>query len=272
MLKYRILTACALIPLVLAGIFLLPTLYFKLITAAIFLIAGFEWGTLCFKRTSIVMGFCLTLLLMMGLFHQYGAPWLKELLIISMVLWLLPLVAVWFYQPDRKPLFTNISLRAAAGIIFLLSAWAGLCQIQSMTSGGFLLISLFVLIWMADTAAYFAGRKWGKHKLSLVSPGKTLEGSMGGILGSLFAGVVVYFIWQCYAPYLRPILLNPLPLWLSFVLLISVLSMLGDLFESLLKRICGVKDSGKLLPGHGGLLDRIDSLLPTLPLFALFIL
>lgn len=272
MLTYRILTASILVPLVLAGIFLLPATLFKAITAAIFLIAGFEWASLCFKRLPSIIGYCFFLCVSMLFVSQWSIVYLKSLLIMGITLWSLPLLAVWFYRVDRPILFSNVSLRAITGIVFLLAAWLGLCQIQAEPLGGFLLISLFVLIWMADTAAYFTGRQYGKHKLSPVSPGKTIEGSAGGILGSLMIGLVVFWLWQHYAPHMRPTLLTALPLWLTFVLLASVLSILGDLFESLLKRIRGVKDSGKILPGHGGLLDRIDSLLPTLPLFALFII
>src|SRR5690606_803533 len=144
-------------------------------------------------------------------------------------------------------------------------------EIPARPLGGSLTISRLLLIWAAETFCYLGGRAWGKTKLSPISPAESLQGAIGGIVVTWGVGGRSYDVWPVLELSSLPRVLHHLLLWLSFVSLISVLSIAGDLFDSLLKRISGVKDSGKLLPGHGGLLDRIDSLLPTLPLYAIFI-
>jgi phosphatidate cytidylyltransferase len=141
----------------------------------------------------------------------------------------------------------------------LVGAWVGLCAIRGAEQGGHWLLWLFCLVWGADIGAYFAGRRFGRRKLApAVSPGKTWEGVLGGALLSLaltWSALVLTDQWS--------------PVWVPVVLSLIALSVFGDLFESVLKRQRGVKDSGALLPGHGGLLDRVDALLPVLPVFAL---
>lgn len=271
MLKYRILTACFLIPLVLMGIFFLSSAHFTLMAAFIFLGASYEWGQLCFKNNYITAAFCSVFALLMSGYY-YFSHWLSaDIVLLASAFWIVPLLSIVNFQSEKTTLFRSKKLRVLSGLLFLLLAWVGLTEIHAQPLGGFLIISLFLLIWSADTFAYFVGRAWGKTKLSPISPGKSLQGAIGGIVGSLVVGGLIYAVWHMFELSSLPRVLNHLPLWLSFVSLISVLSIAGDLFESLLKRIGGVKDSGKLLPGHGGLLDRIDSLLPTLPLYAIFI-
>ncbi|MCS5708360.1 phosphatidate cytidylyltransferase [Candidatus Berkiella cookevillensis] len=271
MLKYRILTACLLIPFVLMGIFFLSSEHFTLMAAFIFLGASYEWGQLCFKNNYITIAFCSVFALLMFGYHYFSHLLSADIVLLGSAFWIVPLLSVITFQSEKTTLFQSKTLRVLSGLLFLLLAWIGLSEIHAQPLGGFLIISLFLLIWSADTFAYFVGRAWGKTKLSPISPGKSLQGAVGGIAGSLVVGGLIYVAWHMFALSSLPTVLNHFPLWLLFVSLISVLSIAGDLFESLLKRISGVKDSGKLLPGHGGLLDRIDSLLPTLPLYAIFI-
>ena len=144
------------------------------------------------------------------------------------------------------------------GLILLLSLWIGLIGLQHISP--WLLLGVLATVWIADSAAYFAGKRFGKHKLAVeISPGKTWEGVAGALVAVTLYGLVL-----CY--------LKHYSLWLIVGLWgIVVLSIIGDLFESLLKRQAGVKDSSQLLPGHGGVLDRIDGLIPSLPLVLFFI-
>ncbi|MDR2017246.1 MAG: phosphatidate cytidylyltransferase, partial [Burkholderiales bacterium] len=160
---------------------------------------------------------------------------------------------------------------AMIGGWLLFCSWLAMLQLRSVSP--WLLLAVLVLMWLADSAAYFAGRAFGKHKLApKTSPGKTWEGALGALLA-----VTVYAM--ALAPFMLPeaSALRPLPvvaqwlIWLGLAWVLTVLSVFGDLFESLIKRMADRKDSGALLPGHGGILDRIDSLLTTVPVAALMV-
>ena len=187
--------------------------------------------------------------------------------------WIVAFTMVCCYQPDKPSRLQNIWLSLLAAHFALLGAFWSFAWLQQAVYGGYLILTLFVLIWMSDTAAYFTGRAIGRHKLTPVSPNKTIEGCVGALLGAVVVGVVTYVLWHQWAdPTQLPYVLTNLPFWIAVSVVIGLVSILGDLFESLLKRVNQVKDSGHILPGHGGLLDRLDSLLPTLPLFALIVM
>ncbi|MCB1760121.1 MAG: phosphatidate cytidylyltransferase, partial [Gammaproteobacteria bacterium] len=141
-------------------------------------------------------------------------------------------------------------------------AWISLLILHARYQDGpYLLLFLMILIWVADSCAYFAGRRWGRVKLApLISPGKTREGVYGAMVGAAICGVLLH--------QLRP-QTGPLYLLVVLSVLVALISVIGDLFESVMKRQAGLKDSGALLPGHGGMLDRIDSLTAAAPLFLL---
>lgn len=148
---------------------------------------------------------------------------------------------------------------ALLGLLLIGAFWAALICLHAIDTK--LLLSLMAIIWIADSAAYFAGKQFGKHKLApSISPGKTWEGVAGALIGvTIFAAVIVFgFDYQ-------DLLIFPL-FWL-----VAILGVIGDLFESMLKRQAGVKDSGNILPGHGGMLDRIDGLIPALPVAVMLI-
>jgi phosphatidate cytidylyltransferase len=147
---------------------------------------------------------------------------------------------------------------AFLGLVLLLATWVALTGLQNISP--WLLLGVLATVWLADSAAYFAGKRFGRHKLAPeISPGKTWEGVVGAMLAATIYGLALCHLLH----YTRWLILG---LWL-----IVVLSIMGDLFESLLKRQAGVKDSSHLLPGHGGVLDRIDGLIPTLPLVLFYI-
>ena len=263
MLKQRVITALILVTLFLAALFALPASGWKILVLAIVMLGTSEWAKLSgLGKRSAMFYWVLTLLLMSGLlcaeFENLVQPMRLHmpLYVLSAVLWLL--VPLWLVRgwQLRNPL-----AMALLGWAVLLPT--GFAMIDLRASSPWLLLGVMALVWMADVAAYFSGRRFGKHKLApSVSPGKTWEGVAGAVLG-----VSVYVALAAWGSGLSEKYALPLVILLSWLWV--ALSVIGDLFESAIKRQAGVKDSGTLLPGHGGLLDRIDALTSTLPLAAL---
>ena len=267
MLKQRILTALILVPLVVAGVLGLGTWSLGGVFAAVILLAGWEWAALAgLSPTPARIGYVVVLgLLMLAgvplLAVPAGALWLPGLALLG---WLLATFWIVTYQrtAGTRPGTPGAWPLRLIGVAVLVPPWIALLTIHgSGPHGPWLVLFLLVLIWTADSGAYFAGRRWGQRKLaSHVSPGKSWEGVAGALtLGGLFtlvAGSGFGYSGGALAAFLL--------LGLATV----VVSVLGDLFESLVKRYCDVKDSGSLLPGHGGVLDRIDSLTAAAPFFA----
>lgn len=266
MLKQRILTAAVLLPLFVAALFYLPNLQWGLLLCCALVVAGSEWGRLAGMHGALrwiyagVLGVAaLTLLLLehRGTFAQsfLHSSTGRFLYVLDVVFWI-AIVPVWLYlrRNVRAPLLLGL-----VGALVLLPFWHALVWLQH-TPGR--LLAVLALVWIADTCAYFAGRAFGRHKLApQISPGKTWE----GVAGALAGVAACWWILSAATP-----ASGPLPVSLIAALALVMISILGDLFESWLKRMAGQKDSGKLLPGHGGLLDRIDALTPTLPLAALY--
>jgi phosphatidate cytidylyltransferase len=174
--------------------------------------------------------------------------------------WLGALYLVLTYPESEDKWRDNIVLKALIGFAILVPTWLGVIELQADPEGPRKMMFVFVLVWAADIGAYFSGKRFGKRKLApKVSPGKSIEGVIGGLLVSLVLGLALKnFVGLEGISWLSAILL------FSFVVLFSVL---GDLTESLFKRVKGVKDSSQLLPGHGGILDRIDSLTAAVPMY-----
>ena len=262
MLKTRIITALVLLLVFLLALFLLPPLGWAVLVIGLVLQGTAEWARLA--GLSAMWGrvyWGLTLLLMLGmlLLEYVTEPVWWRLIIygLAALLWLI-IVPLWLMAGvrTRQPV-----LLAIIGWLVLLPAGLAMMDLRAHTP--YLLLGVMGLVWMADIAAYFSGRKFGKHKLApTISPGKTWEGVIGAVLG-----VSLYIVLVASASALFP------THKLTSLLLISwmgvALAVLGDLFESAIKRQAGVKDSGAILPGHGGLLDRIDALTAALPLAAL---
>lgn len=258
MLKTRIITAAVLIGLLLVVILWLPPVATKIAMTVVVLAGAWEWSAFL-KLQSLpgrvlyvcVVGACLAALWRLTL----AQPACVLLLAVALVWWVVALLWVVF-APRRAASWSA----ALAGLLALAPAWVALVRLRiDVPRGAQWLLFALCLVWAADVGAYFAGRSFGRVRLApLVSPGKTWEGVLGGMV---FAGGVA--LWGGYW--------FGVPL-LAFVLLclaVVAFSIVGDLTESLLKRFAGLKDSGTLFPGHGGVMDRIDSLTSALPLLLL---
>jgi phosphatidate cytidylyltransferase len=277
MLARRILTAAVLIALVLAALFLLAPRAFGVVLLLIVLLAAHEWAKLVGLRRGRALLFVGALLatgaaLLFGPFgFSHGFPDAVVFAICGAATLFWALVAPpWVIQ--RWAARPTLVL-ALVGWIVLTGAWLALVELKSRSPG--LVLAAMSIVWIADTAAYFGGRSFGKHKLAPeVSPGKTWEGAYCGV-----AAVVIYALalapFAAAAGYAGSIDASSVALWVAFAAALAAISIVGDLFESLLKRHAGVKDSGHILPGHGGVLDRTDALLAAMPpaaLAALFFL
>lgn len=262
MLKWRLLTALCLIPLVIFGILRLSHLSFAILSGAILLIGAHEWTALCpYPKRIQQMGFMASFAAICCGLYFVQTP---LILMLSLIFWLGAAVLVCRFNGSLPKWLNPPFAKAILGLLVLSGAYYGLLQLHHAPHGSTWLIVCLVLIWATDTFAYFTGRLIGKRPLApLVSPKKTREGFWGGLIGTLLLAT------GCYFTHILPSI--SFTVWISLTLGTILLSVIGDLFESLMKRIAGVKDSGKLLPGHGGILDRLDSLFAAIPLFALVI-
>jgi len=270
MLRQRLLTAAVLAPAFIAAIYWLPLLGFAILFAAVIALAAAEWAVLAGLAlepnsvggwlAALVLGALLTLL--------WSAPLLQPwVLLASLVGWLVACAQVLLFRANSESTAQSHrwwqgGLGMAFGLLLLAGAWVALLAIRQLPQGSNLLLILFAVVWLADAGAYFAGRAFGKRRLApQVSPGKTWEGALGGMLAVLLlvSGGLALSGWMSV-------------LWLPTLILLVAISVFGDLFESVLKRSAGKKDSGALLPGHGGVLDRIDSIIAVLPFYGALLL
>lgn len=264
MLKQRIITALILAPVVLAGVFLLPPVAFAVFIGVIILIGAWEWAGL--SGFNGWQRYIYALVLMPMLVGAWYAP-ATPILIAGLIWWILALWLVASYG-SRRHLPDSSWLKALLGPLVLVPAWVGLLQLKLQPDSTYLISLLFFLIWGADIGAYFAGRAFGRHKLAPdVSPGKTWEGVAGGLLVAIVIYILMDAGYGTYQMFSQGWLLA-----LLACVFIVLLSVLGDLTESLFKRERGIKDSSALLPGHGGILDRIDSLVAAAPVYSLLFL
>jgi phosphatidate cytidylyltransferase len=251
------------VPLVVSGVLFLPTKVFALLLGGVLAAGAWEWSRLVpLAAPGLRLLYCAASACLMWLLWQAGPA--------AASVWVLPLALLWWLfalywlthpQLCAQPAAGCGWLKLAAGILVIVPAWTALAALHGGGRGGpVVTLGLLLMVWLADSGAYFAGRRWGRHKLApVISPGKTWEGVYGGLLASLaFAALA----GGLYSQSVR---------WTVTCLLVSLLAMLfsiaGDLLESLMKRHSGIKDSGHIIPGHGGVLDRVDSLLAAAPLF-----
>ena len=268
MLKTRIITALILAPIAIGGIFFLPPMGFALFTGAIITAAAWEWANMSgIESPAGRIAYALvTAALLYGLLNVsfVAVLWL------ALVWWFVGFLLVRSY-PSGSDKWGSVPARAVMGLFVLVPAWVGLNHLRT---GGFqfgdstdnllLILYVFCVVWVADIGAYFAGRAFGKAKLApRVSPGKSWAGVWGGLVAvGIFALVVSTLASAGTGETL---------LLVAASLATGLVSVLGDLLESMLKRFRGIKDSSHLLPGHGGIMDRIDSLTAAIPVFALII-
>ena len=255
MLKQRIATALVLVSLFLIIVLLLPTPAFALALAVIVVLAAIEWSALAELGHAVLRSAWLVLLGVTILVVWWFREPLLPMVILLGVAWWVTVLLILRLSPERSQ---HPAFRIMGGVMVFIPAWSALVYLHQVNIS--LLLSLFIIVWLADVGAYFAGRRWGSHKLApLISPGKTVEGVAGGIvMVALFA--VGFTLWSGY-----DVLCGVL--WLGVCVVTSLFSIVGDLWESKMKRDVNVKDSGSLLPGHGGILDRIDSVTAAAPIF-----
>lgn len=262
MLKQRIITASVLAPIVLCGVFLLPVKGFAVFFALVTLIGAWEWALLSGITTTAYRLLFSGVVLMAVVFgwwlHTAGYQYFV----------IVPVVAVWFmafvwvYRYPVEGLWKQAGVRILSGVLILAAAWLSMLELKSLEFGNAWLLLILLIVWAADIGAYFSGKRWGKVKLApQVSPGKTREGMYGGLVAVALTTVV--FSWWNNLGFNSGVFL------LLLGLVVGLVSVMGDLFESLLKRHANIKDSGSILPGHGGVLDRIDSVLAAAPFYFL---
>ena len=270
MLKTRVITAIVLLAVLLPILFLFPPVYIGAFFLLALLAAAWEWSRLLSPEATraawLYALFCLAIILF--LLGMQNVAWQFALLLMAVIFW-------FFLAPFILAKGMNISLQSmrpfyvVLGLILLPATWFALVFLREL--GLVFLLSTMALVWVADIGAYFVGKAFGKRKLAAqISPGKSIEGALGGLL--LCYGYAFLCIY--YLPF-ESTLFGAWAIrfgWVPTLLMVTVLtafSIFGDLFESQLKRMAGVKDSSFLLPGHGGVLDRVDALIPTMPIAAL---
>ncbi|MCW8855889.1 MAG: phosphatidate cytidylyltransferase [Kangiella sp.] len=286
MLKQRIITALVLLPLAMALLFYPGLEVFSLILIPIFVIIGWEWSRLL-QTNMIIKSLFIAFVIasLCGTFYWLNqreffdypvipTNWTEihpfKLLIVSIMAWVVAFVLILLYPKVGRVWLRGPWVRALFGLVFLASAWLAVVLIRSTDIvqdhyyGGWLLLLMFVVIWGADVGAYAFGKTMGKRKLApVVSPNKTWEGAMGGLItATVLSTIAAFFIGLSFS----------LAWFVLLALVLVVVSVIGDLFESMLKRQAGIKDSSQILPGHGGLLDRLDSTLSVAPFFIVALL
>lgn len=272
MLKLRVFTAAVLIGVFVICDFLLAPPAFSILSLLIVMACAWEWSNLCRIDSLIArVTYIIATVLLLGItaFFTGLLPGLllqeeilKSVLIATCIWWCLALLWVQGY-PTSAILWGSRWIQMIVGWWVLIPCWIGLAYIQQLVYGPWVILLALLIVVCADTGAYAIGSKWGKHKLAPnVSPGKSWEGFIGGVLCTLvLAGLLT--LTDSDTDFTVALLL---------IVPAALASTLGDLLESMMKRHRGIKDSGRILPGHGGMLDRIDSLTASVPILALAIL
>jgi phosphatidate cytidylyltransferase len=262
MLKARVVTALFLVAGLLGVLFLAPPTAAALAFALVAALAAWEWaGLMKIDGAGRVLYAGVIVVSCIAAWNQPASAYPK-LWLAAAAFWL-ALAPLWLFR--RWPLAGNDLLGYGVGWILIVPTWAAMAGLHARSP--WLLLAAMALVWVADIAAYFTGRAFGRRKLApAISPGKTWEGAAGAVVAVLIYGAAAAAAsGQLPAP-------ADLPLMAGALVLLTAISIVGDLFESLVKRQAAVKDSSQLLPGHGGVLDRIDSLTAALPLVALVLL
>jgi phosphatidate cytidylyltransferase len=263
MLKQRVITALVLLPIALAGFFWLHGAAFALFIGAVITLGAWEWARLAgFAGAAARLAYAVALaLLLLALYHL---PMLAPAVLLLAVLWWFAATWLVIGYPASSRYWGQGVGKLVIGLLILLPAWQGLVLLKQWPLANGLILAVMVLVWAADIGAYFSGKTFGKRKLApRVSPGKSWEGLIGGMLTSLFITLVVglYRDWSG----------GELVMGVLGAAVVVAFSVVGDLTESMFKRQSGIKDSSNLLPGHGGILDRIDSLTAAVPVFAVLL-
>ena len=281
MLKQRVITAAILAPLALSAIIWFPLNWIAVLAAFVVAAGAWEWGPFMgwhsYPRRILYTLLIIALIGAVEVYQPYHSLWAtgeiaslyRQILIVAGLWWVSSLVLVVAYPRMSRVWGRHKIFLGVFGVLTLIPTYVGILALrsyqveQSPFLGAWLVIFVLAMVWAADVGAYFTGRKFGRLKLmASVSPNKTIEGLLGGVA---FALLIVFMVTQ----YMR---IDKVTMFLYFVIcaLTVLFSAIGDLNESMFKRRAGLKDSGRILPGHGGVLDRIDSLTAAFPVFALF--
>jgi|TARA_B110000977_G_C11090530_1_gene496674 phosphatidate cytidylyltransferase len=262
MLKFRIATALVIAPLTLAAVFLLSPQAFALFMALIVLMAAWEWTAMMrlvsrSQRTVYVLSVLFAIVV-----AQKSLPHYEQIIFTTAAVWWLVATVLVVLYPRACALWCGRVSKGVVGFLVLVPTWAAMVYIRELEQGPWLIVYMFLIVWGADTGAYFAGKRFGKRKLMpQVSPAK----SWAGIGGASVTVLLVTLSTQQYLNFSQNLSFGIYGL----ALVLLFVSVVGDLTESMFKRQCGIKDSGSILPGHGGIMDRIDSLTAAAPVFAL---
>ena len=259
MLVQRVITAIILIAIVLLVLFVFPPSVFLFLAAVVMLYGAWEWASFMSLESPVAkLGYVL-LTFVVALFFGIFPSAFFMLVIIALIWWLVHCLLVLSY-PSTTSIWASQPVRGLTGLLVIVPCWVSVDKIYLIAP--WLMLVLFLIIWGTDIFAYFSGRLWGRKKLiPNVSPGKTWAGFWGALITAIFLGLIFMFTIPFF---------EQNRLYIFVLTIVTMLfSVLGDLVESMYKRNADLKDSGKLLPGHGGLLDRIDSLTAAAPIFFL---
>ena len=250
-------------------IFFQPTSVFLYFVLFIVLISGYEWAKLSgVSSFALRCSFAVVITLLTWAIHQYADAYIDWIIMLAAVSWFA--ITVYLKLSEPSPVNTSFSpVKLVSSIIILPAAALAMCDIHGMDllggdlgggQGAEWLFYALSLVWVADIGAYFSGKNFGKHKLAPhISPGKTIEGLTGGVIATS--------LYTLAAAYYFELDMEKTALLVLLSIVVTLISVSGDLFFSFLKREAGLKDSGRILPGHGGILDRIDSVLAAMPVF-----
>ena len=260
MLRNRIITGLILAIVALLIIFYLPFSAFLVVTSGIILFSAWEWTSLMGCR-SLLCQFLYVIFMAIMMYCAWHAP-IIPVLWVAFAWWVAALFLIAFYPKVSKIWSYGIWIRGLMGILVLVPSWLSIDFIMWQQNGAVILVFLLLLVWGADTGAFFSGKFWGKHKLMpLVSPKKTWQGLFGGLTLTILIAAIGCIVLKIIPPYW--------PIVIVLAVVTVLFSVVGDLLESMLKRQVGIKDVANYLPGHGGFLDRIDSLTAAAPIFLL---
>ena len=259
MFKKRLFTYIILVALALLWVVYTSPQVFNLILTILFIVSVWEWTRLMGFKNAWQRWVYLILMLGINFFIYFGQVFTLDFIGLALVCWFFIFFAIVFY-PKGVNFWTNNAVLSILGIIILVSFWLALALLKSKENGSLLTLYLIGLVSIADTGAYLIGKLYGQHRLAVkISPGKTIEGIIGGLISAAVISIIAGFVFSINGWQWVP--------WITIAFLTVLVSVCGDLFISMLKRQRGLKDSGKLLPGHGGILDRLDSLLSAAPFF-----
>ena len=276
-LKQRVITAVLLLVALVAATTQLSSFYFAFFVAAVILIAAWEWAGLISPDKEIaklpylvsIAAMLLGCFFLLGIFpdaQSVDSFRASLVLLLGLLFWFISLFLLAGY-PDNSNLWNDESKIALMGVLVLIPTFVGVVVLKYLLPSGYLVLALVILVAAVDIGAYFVGVNFGSRKLAAkLSPKKSWEGVWGGAVACLL--VAALFIWLMHNN-LNPLSSMQISALLALSVAVTFFSVVGDLIESMLKRNCGVKDSGTMLPGHGGVLDRVDGLVAATPLFVL---